>query len=207
MRSSVVFIILGLALFGLACGGGPGKNFATQPVVVASERPAWIDEEPVPEGGELTFVGISPPVSTEAQARDEAMAHAARSAVNYMGTAVKTSYERARISFGLASNVEDPTTSMRTFDKQLAANMVSQMRARKWHHERVRTPTGEGYVTYVLAYVPRENVDETYRKTAGQMADQAAKKAKEEGDRTAQSQLEKASEMWQKLQEQGLFDD
>jgi hypothetical protein len=124
-----------------------------------------------------------------------------------MGTAVKSNFKRVRISFGLSSDVEDPTTSEKAFEEQLAANLVKQLRMRQWYEEEWQARTGMARRAWVLAEIPRGNIEDTYKSTAGEMANQAAKKAKDQSDDRAKAQLEKASDFWKQMEQQGLFKD
>jgi hypothetical protein len=206
MKTLIVVLLLVVVLFSAACGG-PSKDPVNQPLANTGPRPAWVDKEPPNDGQTMTFVGISPPTATESQARDEAMTHASRQVVQYMGEMVKTKYERVRVSFGLSSAVEDPTTSMQAFDKKLAANMVEKLRAREWYTTMVPTHTGPGWKVYVLSAIPNSSIDETYKDTANQMAAEAQEKAKQTSDTRARQQLEDASDFWKKIAEQGLMNE
>jgi hypothetical protein len=170
----------------------------------SAERPAWTMEEPATKDGVLWFVGLSAKYSTEQQAREDARRNATASVVKYMGTLVKDQFERARVSYGLESDVVDPTASSREFEKQLAVNLATRVKMQTWYQEKWQTPTGVSNVAFVLANVPRESIDETYKSTARDMARNAERQAKETGDALARSQAEKAADFWKQMQEQGV---
>ncbi|MFP4379685.1 MAG: hypothetical protein ACLFUS_04200 [Candidatus Sumerlaeia bacterium] len=204
MRIFMTVIFLAIAISMAACSGN--KDVVNQPVATQKPRPEWVDREPDNSGDSMYFVGLSTPVSTEAQARDEAMAHSSRQVVRYMGEMVKTKYDRARVSFGLSSSVQDPTVSMKAFDKALAANMVEKLKAREWYVIQVNTHTGPGWKAYVLSYIPMSVVEEGYKETAQDMAAKAQKKARQESNEQAKQQYEDASDFWKKLAEEGFTD-
>lgn len=214
MRQDLMVVLVIAASAGLlGCGGakgvvGPSDNLVEKCVWKSQEtQPAWIYDTPKPEGGSEFFVGVSSDQANQQLARESAQQNAAREVVSYMGTAVKSNFKRVRISFGLSSDVEDPTTSEKAFDEQLAANMVKQLRMRQWYEESWQARTGMARRAWVLAEIPRGNIEDTYKSTAGDMANQAAKKAKDQSDDRAKAQLEKASDFWKQMEQQGLFKD
>jgi hypothetical protein len=199
-------------MFAAACGGKkalppvdipPGVD---EKLIWSSEpqRPGWTLEEPATQSGVMSFVGLSGSFATEQQGRDDAKRNSINSVVSYTGTLVKDKFERARVSFGLDSNVVDPTTSARAFEKQLAVNVARQVKAKKWYLEKWHTPTGVAWRVFLLAEVPQASVDETMKGTARDMAKKAEQQAKEAGDEIAKKQAEKAAEFWKQMQEQGL---
>lgn len=170
----------------------------------AAQRPAWTMEEPGTREGVLWFVGLSAKYSTEQQARDDARRNATSSVVKYMGTLVKDKFERAVVAYGLSSDVIDPTASSREYEKQLAVNMANRVKMQTWYQEKWQTPTGVANLAFVLAHVPQEALDESYKATAQSMAKDAERKAKEAGDAVAKAQADKAADFWKQMQDQGL---
>lgn len=169
------------------------------------ERPGWIYDEPgEPVDGVLTFVGLSDKYSTEKASRDDARRNATSAVVKYMGTLAKDKFEKATVSFGLQSDVVDPTAGAREFEKQMSVNVANQVKAKSWYIEKLQTPTGVAYVTYVLSQVPQNAVDESYKSTTKSMAKDAERKAKEAGDAVAKAQAEKAAEFWKQMSDQGV---
>ena len=82
--------------------------------------------------------------------------------------------------------------------------MASKVKVKNWYQEKWQTPTGVANVAYVLAFVPLDAMDESYRQTAKNLAKDAERKAKEANDAVAKQQEEKAAEFWNKMQEQGI---
>jgi len=206
---SLLLVVLMAALTGCAGKSVDVPEDPYEKVIWTSNgdagRPAWIYEEPgEPVDGVLTFVGLSDKVSTEKGSRDDARRNATSAVVKYMGTLAKDKFEKATVSFGLQSDVVDPTAGAREFEKQMSVNVANQVKAKNWYIEKLQTPTGVGFVTYVLAQVPQTAVDDTYKSTAKTMAKDAERKAKEAGDAVAKAQAEKAAEFWKQMSDQGV---
>ncbi|HAD04416.1 MAG: hypothetical protein A2091_03285 [Desulfuromonadales bacterium GWD2_61_12] len=170
----------------------------------AAERPAWTMEEPDTKDGQMWFVGLSGKFATEQLARDDAKRNATKSVVQYMGTLVKDKFEKARVSYGLESDVVDPTAAAREFEKQMAVNMANKVKVKNWYQEKWQTPTGVGHVAFALSFVPLEAIDETVKETAQGQAKNAERKAKEANDDFAKKQAEKAAEFWKQMEDQGV---
>ena len=212
MKNQLKILLFGLAVILLAaCSKQLVKPVdiptgVDEKLVWSSEpmRPGWTLEEPTTKDGTMYFVGLSGNYATEQSSREDAKRNAVSSVVNYMGTFVKDKFEKVRVSFGLESNVIDPTTSARAFEKQLAVNVARQVKAKNWYIEKWQTPTGTAYRIFLLAEVPQNTVDESLKDTARDMAKKAEQQAKEAGDEIAKKQAEKAGEFWKQMQEQGL---
>lgn len=210
-----VYLFLVIFTMGIMIAGCGGKQTmpsvdippgVDEKLIWSSEpkRPGWTLEEPATANGIMHFVGLSGSYATEQQGRDDAKRNSINSVVSYTGTLVKDKFERARVSFGLDSNVVDPTISARAFEKQLAVNIARQVKAKNWYIEKWQTPTGVAYRVFLLAEVPQTSVDESLKGTARDMAKKAEQQAKEAGDEIAKKQAEKAAEFWKQMQEQGL---
>lgn len=213
MMRRVSKLLAGMALLALvtACGGGAGKDVSIPEDVhekliwsSSPERPGWTMQEPETADGIMSFVGLSEKYATEKGAREDARNNATSGVVKYMGTLVKDKFERARVSYGLESDVIDPTASARSFEKQLSVNMARKVKANQWYEEKWYTPTGVGWKVFVLINVPMEAIDASYKETAANMAKKAEQEAKEAGDAIAKAQADKAAEFWKQMQEQGV---
>ncbi len=172
----------------------------------APQRPGWTMEEPDTINGRMSFVGLSGSMATEKAAREDARRNAVNGVVAYMGTLAKDKFERARVSFGLESTVVDPTSSSRAFEKQLAVNIANRVKPKKWYAEKWQTLTGIGYRVFVLAHVPMDSMDESYKSMARDMAKNAENNAKQAADNIAKAQAEKAADFWKQMQSQGLVE-
>ncbi|AMV72110.1 hypothetical protein JCM30471_06110 [Desulfuromonas carbonis] len=213
MKKNLSMLVSGVLLAFLAACSATQEPVAIPPTPgealiwsSAAERPAWTMEEPETKDGQMWFVGLSGKLSTEQLARDDAKRNATKSVVQYMGTLVKDKFERARVSYGLESDVVDPTAGAREFEKQMSVNMASKVKVKNWYQEKWQTPTGVANVAYALAFVPLEAMDETYQQTAKNLAKDAERKAKEANDAVAKQQAEKAAEFWAQMQDQGVVE-
>jgi len=210
---SLVTLLLSVAIVSGCASTQPAKPVTipedpTEKLIYSTqaERPGWTMEEPETTGGVMSFVGLSSRFATERGSRDDAQRHAMENVVKYMGALVKDKYERAATDFGLSSDVVDPTESARIFEKQLAVNVAKRVKMKTWYMEKWQTQTGVGYQTFVLANVPQETVEESYKSTAADMARKSEQQAKQASDETAKAQAEKAADFWKKMAEQGLVE-
>lgn len=210
MKKNLMVTILLIALAALVgCASTPAQPDTAQEKMIwssAAERPDWTMDEPDEDDGFLWFVGVSGRFATEQRAREDARRNALNTVVQYTGTLVKNKFERARTSYGLDSNVVDPTAAAREFEKQMSVNMANQVKVKKWYQEKWQTPTGTANVAFALAHVPQKAIDETYKSTAKQLAKKAEQKAKEAGDEMAKRQAEKAAEFFKQMKEQGVVE-
>jgi hypothetical protein len=178
---------------------------ATQQDPDFSNRPDWTMNEPGVEDGQMSFVGLSAIHANEKNARDDARRSAVDAAVQYLGTIAKNKFEQASVSYGLATEVVDPTTSARTFQKQVSANVARRLKTQKWYMERESDASGKrGYKYFVLATVPMEELDESFKQTARQNIADAQKRAKEAATAQAKKQAEDAASFWADMEKQGL---
>ena len=173
LKNAITQLFAVLALLALVGCATKPEPAAPTPQPAQPERPEWTMNEPGVENGKLSFVGMSAVHASEKNAREDARRNAADAVVQYLGTIAKTKFEQISMSYGLSSEVVDPTTSARQFQKQVAANVAKQLKARKWYMERESDATGkQGYKYFVLAETPVAELDKPFK--------QAAKKNKED---------------------------
>ena len=172
----ILMISIGLIGCGSKDVNTPGEREAAD----VSDRPDWTMNEPEEDDGNMFFVGISAAHASEKNARDDARSNSIKAAISYMGTMAKTKIESASTSYGLSSEVVDPTTSGRQYEKQVSANVTRRLKAKKWYMERETDASGKkGYKYFVLASIPIQEFDNAFKQTAQQNIDDAKKKAKE----------------------------
>jgi len=186
-----------------AATGAPGEA----PIWASeAERPRWTVEEPEVDSGNLIFVGVAEKYATESGARDEALRNATTQVVRYLGTMAKSKYEKVATSYGLSTSVVDPTTSSREYEKQLAANVTKNVKARKWYIEKWNTNSGTGYKTFVMATVTAAAVNDSFKNTAKENMEEAQRKAKEAADEVGRTQADKAAKFWADMSKQGVVE-
>ena len=211
MKSSKLFLGATTALM-LALGAcsssqpQPQNNApATQEDPDFSNRPDWTMNEPEVEDDKMSFVGMSGLHASEKNARDDARRQAVNAAVQYMGSIAKKKFEQASVSYGLGSEVVDPTTSARTFEKQVSANVARRLRTEKWYMERESDASGKrGYKYFVLATVPMEELDNAFKQSARENIADAQRRAKDAATAQAKKQAEDAASFWADMEKQGL---
>lgn len=210
-QTASLMLLMALGLLALAC-----SRSSTTPAAAPGEelvrtshdaRPGWIDSIPEDKGDTMFFVGLSDRMASERLGRERARRDAMNNAVQFMGTLVTDRFEELSVDFGLQSDVVDPTISAREFNRQLAMNLVTHLKAAEYYWEQWSTPTGYGFQVYTLATIPKYAMDEAFKQSAAEMARQAARRAKQESDAVAKEQLEKASEMWKKMEQDGFIED
>ncbi|MFP4379684.1 MAG: hypothetical protein ACLFUS_04195 [Candidatus Sumerlaeia bacterium] len=212
MKKLIVLAMVMTLLAGLmvGCGGkkvDPKASAAPDEELVWSssdKRPGWTLKAPDDSDGNMYFIGRSGRLATEQLAHRRAMMDARTQITQNMGTLVKNKIEQARVDFGLSSDVVNPTESAREYTKQLAANYVSGAKDKDTYVERWKTPTGYGWQYWVLVAMPKNLANESSSEFAAAQARENMRKAKQESDAIAKEQLEKASDMWKKIQEEGL---
>ena len=201
-------LLAGLILIALVGCSAPGPE--PEPVIEeapAPTRPEWTMNEPDVEGGVMSFVGLSNVHASEKNAREDARRNAVDAVVQYLGTLAKTKFEQASVSYGLSSEVVDPTTSARNFQKQVAANVARRLKAKKWYMERESDASGKsGYKYFVLSTVPVAEMDKAFQQTAKKNMEDAQKKAQEAATAQAKQQQEQAAEFWADMQKQGVVE-
>lgn len=172
-----------------------------------SKRPEWTMIEPGVEDGMMSFVGLSGLNASESNARDDARSNAVNAAVIYLGTLAKSKYERAAVSFGLSSQVMDPTESTRKFQRQVAANVANRMKVERWYPEVGTDATGKrGIQVFALAKIPTEELDKAFQQTAKDNMEDAKKRAREAATQQAKKQAQDAADFWQEMTKQGVTD-
>jgi len=207
MRRQYALIVMVL-VFATGCATTPKPKLGAslETLIWSSEdtRPKWTIEEPDVDGNIMVFVGLSNKYATEKGGRGDAMRNAANSVVKYLGTLAKEKYENLSISYGLESSVIDPTASARIYEKQLAANVVERLKARKWYLEQWKTPTGIGWKAFVMAVIPLDSVNDSFKNTAKANMLAAQRRAKDAADEVAKKQAEKAVDFWDKMTKEGV---
>jgi len=204
-------ISLLMSLFLVAVLAGCSSSKAPTPgeteAVDTSDRPEWVMNEPGVEDDKMFFIGISAVHVSEKNARDDARRNSVNAAIQYLGTMVKSKFEQAQVTYGLASEAMDPTTSARQYEKQVAVNVARRMKAEKWYMERETDASGKkGYKYFVLSGIPVVSLDEAFQQTAKKNMEDAKKRAKEAATEQARRQQEQAADFWAEMQKQGVTD-
>jgi|TARA_B110000196_G_C20985883_1_gene585696 hypothetical protein len=207
VKNAVTQLFVVLALLALVGCAAKPKPATPPPQPTQPERPEWTMNEPEVEAGVMSFVGLSAVHASEKNAREDARRNAVDAVVQYLGTLAKTKFEQASVSYGLSSEVVDPTTSSRNFQKQVAANVARRLKTKKWYMERESDASGkQGYKYFVLSTVPVAEMDKAFQQTAKKNMEDAQKKAKEATTAQAKQQQEQAANFWADMQKQGVVE-
>ena len=170
------------------------------------ERPDWVYNEPSEEDGTLSFVGMSNVHASEQNARKDARRDAINNVVQYLGTMAKTKFEQVTQSYGLSSQIVDPTTAAQQFEKQMSANLAREMKTKTWHPEREKKSGVWGYKYFVLAQIPKSSIDNSFRKSLDQNIKKQQEEAEKAATQKAKEQSENAIDMFRKMKKEGLLD-
>lgn len=213
-----VMIFCGLLIGVGLWSGCAKKQIIKAPVTPAAEpgekliwashdmRPGWTLSELEKVGEELAFVGLSGKYATEKEARDDAMRTAANNIVRYIGTLAQDKFERLQTSYGLTTEIVDPTNVTRRFEEQLASAFVARVRPKEWYIEKwLRKKTKETYLlVFVLAKVPQSAIDKAYEEAVDATIDDLKKKRDEVNEAKAKAQFENAMKAFEDAKEQGF---
>ena len=170
------------------------------------ERPDWVYNEPSEEDGTLSFVGMSNVHASEQNARKDARRDAINNVVQYLGTMAKTKFEQVTQSYGLSSQIVDPTTAAQQFEKQMSANLAREMKTKTWHPEREKKSGTWGYKYFILAEIPKSSIDNSFRKSLDQNIKKQQEEAEKAATQKAKEQSENAIDMFRKMKKEGLME-
>jgi len=164
-------ILLILLLFFTGCATIPKGKMVTKEKPIKEnitwcshkERPGWTVKEPYSEGEFLLFVGLSDKFATEKEARDDAQRMAINNVVKYIGVDVKDKFQKIQTSYGLSSEIIDPTIATKKVEEQLSQAVARKVKAREWYIEKwerkYKTYSEYYYSVFVLCQVPQEEPD------------------------------------------------
>ncbi|GEM_PF-1808219 len=207
-----LFIIMG-------CGGGKQAviqnqgNVQTPPQTgddelifkSAPQPPAWVYNEPEGDADSFYFVGISGKFATEKDGRDDAYNNSIQNVVKYLGSFFQEKLEKIVTTYGLSSQIVDPTKAARNFQEQLTGGLAKKVKAKEWYVEQWKTKLNEAYfVVKLLSKVPKVSIDEAY-KTGMDSELEALKKQRDAiADKKAKAQFENAMEAFKKAKDEGF---
>ena len=191
---------------------GCAKETTTAPAAAEAaapsmpERPDWVYNEPSEDDGILSFVGMSAVHASEQNARNDARRNATNNVVQYLGTMAKTKFEQVTQSYGLSSQIVDPTTAAQQFEKQMSANLAREMKTKTWHPEREKKSGVWGYKYCVLAEIPKASIENSFRKSLDQNIKKQQEEAEKAATQKAKEQSENAIDMFRKMKKEGLME-
>ena len=169
------------------------------------ERPDWIYNDVSNEDGQLSFVGLSNVHLSEKNARNDARRDATNNVMQYLGTMATFKFEELSVSYGLSSEIVDPTESSQKFQKQIADNVARRLKTKKWHMEREKIKGELGYKYFVLAVIPNSVIENSFKKSLDKNIEEQQKELKSAATEKAKTQAEQAIEMFRKAKKEGLM--
>jgi len=215
-RMSEILLFGTLAVLLAGCAGtqrvqGPINPTAAAPgekLIWSSheKRPGWTISEPESEGDALVFVGLSGKHALERDARDDALRTATKNVIRYIGTLVQDKFNRLQTSYGLTSEIMDPTNVTRSMEEQLASAFASRVKAKEWYIEKwMNKKTKETYViSFVWAKVPKSVVKQVYEELCDNSIEDLKKKRDAANDAKAKAQFENAMKAFEEAKKRGF---
>lgn len=144
------------------------------------ERPEWLVKTPENKDGKMFFVGISQKFSTEQDCRKNAEQNAREQISSFISTEVSAQFQKIATTFGLSSEVFDPTAAAREFAQQTTESVVKFARATETYTEQWTSRLGETYyVVWSLVSVPEQSIADALRMQEEKMKALALKQADE----------------------------
>ena len=170
------------------------------------QRPGWTVNEPGVKEGNLYFIGLSGKYATEKEGRDDAHRGAINNVVKYIGTFAQDKFQQIVTSYGLTSEIVDPTKATSDFQEQLSAAFATQVRTKEWYIEKWQDlKTKETYhLVFVLAEVPQKSIEKAYDDVLNNNIDDFKKKRDAANEEKAKAQFDNALKAFEQAQQQGL---
>ncbi len=210
----VITLVIGLG----ACSSSPKAPTPTKPVEVApqaqeqliwsthKERPGWTVSEPEKQDDKLIFIGLSGKFAMEKQSREDAHRDAINKVVMYIGNFARDKYENIRTSYGLSSEIVDPTQATRQFQQQLSEAFATRVKPKEWYIEKWDNARmkEQYYLSYVLATVPESVIEKAFDNALDQQIDDLKKKRDAANEVKAKKQFENAMNAFEDAKKQGF---
>lgn len=212
MENKSIFVLVA-AMLGLGLYGCASTNVNVKPQTAADElmeksqdkKPDWVYRIPEGKEGSLFFVGLSEKKATEKEARSEALEDAISKVVKYFGTLAQEKYQKITTSYGLSSEVVDPTNATRNFTEHLASAVVSKVKEQEVYLEKWKTRLNETYyVIYMLAKVGKGGLEDASKQAADQTISDLKKQRDATNEAKAKSQFDNAMKAFEEMKNQGF---
>jgi transcriptional regulator with XRE-family HTH domain len=217
----LMVIVMATLLMGLtACSSRPKTEPPPKPVDPApqgefkliwssnenNKRPSWTVNDPDKKDGNLFFVGVSGKFATEKEARDDSQRHATTNVVKYIGTFATDKFQRISTSYGLSSEITDPTKATRDFEEQLSSAFATQVKVKEryieqWENKKMKESY---YLVYTLAAVSEGVIEKTYGDVLDGKIEEMKKKRDEANEEKAKEQFDNAMKAFEEAKKQGL---
>jgi len=170
------------------------------------KRPEWLVREPEIEGKDLLFTGVSGNFALESDARHDALRDAVKYITRYIGTFARDEFQKIMTSYGVSSEIVNPTDVTRAFEEQLSVALVHQARVKEYYVEKWQAKSGEIYwKVYALTKVPTTPIEDVYKNFAKTQQENMEKEYAKAKDEQAKLQYEKAMNAFKDAEERGFL--
>jgi len=173
---------------------------AALPVSASASPPEWISQKPAWQDGYLTLVGASGECPDEQTSRVKAMEDAKARIVDYVSGLVRAKFERLAASDHLAGKFIDPNRDSSSFREFFSSAIAKRVKGSKIYEENQTRPSGEVvYRSFVLISMPQGVIEHLMRNFAAYRSIQAQNEARQQTNKVARRQAQKAAEFWKHL--------
>ena len=147
-----------VCLFMVVCCTTNSTNEEYLKVFASHEKvPGWITDPPESNEKYIYFVGISKEnVSSEKDAKRQAMADSRTVVIQYYGTQVKYDLTMLNNVIGRTSELIDPIVAIKEFENQFSQNVANFVHSKKVYTEKWKIGEKYGWKVYTLCTVPKK---------------------------------------------------
>jgi len=218
MKKGIIILMLMVVIGVMACSSTPKTEPPAKPVPVAPQlnakmiwsshpqRPGWTVNEPDKKDGNLFFVGLSGKFAMERDAKDDAYRNAVSNVVRYIGTFAKDKFERISTTYGLSSEIVDPTKASRNFEEQLTSAFATHVKGKEFYSEQWENPKMQEsyFLVFALASVPESVIEKSYEEALNGQIDELKKKRDAANEEKAKAQFDNAMKAFDDAKKQGF---
>ncbi|MCL6584105.1 MAG: hypothetical protein K6U11_10775 [bacterium] len=167
---------------------------------VSASPPEWINQKPAWQDGCLTLVGASEDCPDEQTSRVKAMEDAKARIVDYVSGLVRAKFERLAASDHLPGKFIDPNRDSSSFREFFSSAIAKRVKGSKIYEENQTRPSGEVvYRSFVLISMPQGVIEHLMKNFAAYRSIQAQNEARQQTNKVARRQAQKAAEFWKHL--------
>jgi|GEM_PF-3336432 len=127
------------------------------------KKPIWLYNEPEKKENFLYFVGLSGNFTMEKDAREDAYNNSIKQAAKYIGTEIYDKTSTIYASYGLSSEIIDPTVARKQIEEQLTEAIARKVKSKEWYVEKCKkkykTYSEEYFSVRVLSYASEETIN------------------------------------------------
>lgn len=211
MKYFLFVLSAGALIISISCSSTPGRPDAApsadDEMISKSheDQPEWLYTEPESDSEYHYFTGMSAKMATEKNGREDALNNALQNVVKYLGSAYEERLQKISTSYGLSSEIIDPTEASRNFQENTTKGLAKKVKAKSYYIEKWKTSADEAYyLVRLLTKVPRSAVDEAFDDTIDSELERLKSERDKINDQKARAQFEKAMDAFKKAKEEGF---